>query len=209
MADPETTPESKPESTPETILTQEQVNVIVGKARTEERSKFSDYDKYKADSETLEANRQTQLTKEESLTEANVAAEKRIEALQEVNQAQVVLSDIRVKASQMGFKDPEDAVTLVDRSGIAFDSATQAVTGVEAALTTLLESKTYLKGDTTAVPVNTNGGPRQPVPAASVTLDADQREMAGKLGISPDRYAAALGRGPGTVKPLPEKDDKS
>lgn len=214
MADPETTLESTPESTPKTesettpqTFTQADLDRVAGTARLEERAKYSDYDKFKIDSEALETQRQSQLSKEETLTEANAAKDKQIEALQDVNQAQVVLSAIRVQASQMGFQNPEDAVKLVDRSGIAFDVAAQAVTGVEAALATLLESSTYLKVDPTATPVRTNGGAHTPVPAATVILTEDQRTMAANLGMTPEKYAAAVARGTGSSKPLEEEDD--
>ncbi len=183
-------------------LTQEQVNAIVGRARSEERAKYADYDDLKANSDKLEEQRQAQLSKEEKQSEDLVAKDKQIEDLRSANQETAIKSEIRVKASELGFQNADDAVALVDRSGIAFDTEANAVTGAEAALTTLLEGRAYLKG-TPGAPkapnINRGDGNGDPVNPGAASLSADELEASKLLGVEPDKYAEAKGRNPDMV----------
>lgn len=63
------------------LLTQEQVNTLVGNARTKERAKYARYDEYKAAFEELEALKESQKTDLEKATSRADALQAELDAL--------------------------------------------------------------------------------------------------------------------------------
>jgi hypothetical protein len=100
----------------------------------------------------------------------------------------LISGDVKVKAVQLGVVDPDAAYLLMDRSNVRYDSD-NGVTGVEEALTQLLEDKPYLKGTASRSP---NINPESGQPAPSVRLSDDQREVARYMGMTEEQYAQGL-----------------
>ena len=160
------------ESTAEPTYTQEQVNQMMGKTRREERGKFSDYG-------TLKERAAKADEVEQAEKQAQAADQRIAEAL--------ISTAIQVQAGQMGVVDPEAASLLIDRSNVRY-SAEAGVSGVEDALTQLLENKPYLKATNRTPNINPEGGQ----PDNPVRLTAAQREAAKYLGMTEEQYSKGL-----------------
>ena len=132
------------ESSAEPTYTQEQVNQMMGKTRRETRDKFSDYETLKERAAKADELEQAQLTEKERLEARVEQAEKNAQAADQRISEAMIATAVQVQASQMGIVDPEAAFLLVDRTNIRY-TAEAGVSGVEDALTQLLETKPYLK----------------------------------------------------------------
>jgi hypothetical protein len=83
---------------------------------------------------------------EAELKQARLEHKKSVEAL--VAEKDAEIAELRVaqavvsKAASMRFKNPEDALKLIDSSAVSFDDG--AVTGVDEALQSLVEERAYL-----------------------------------------------------------------
>ena len=175
------------ESTAEPTYTQEQVNQMMGKTRREERGKFSDYGTLKERAAKADELEQAQLTEKERLEARVEQAEKQAQAADQRIAEALISTAIQVQAGQMGVVDPEAASLLIDRSNVRY-SAEAGVSGVEDALTQLLENKPYLKATNRTPNINPEGGQ----PDNPVRLTADQREAAKYLGMSEEQYSKGL-----------------
>ncbi len=175
------------ESTAEPTYTQEQVNQMMGKTRREERGKFADYGTLKERAAKADELEQAQLTEKERLEARVEQAEKQAQAADQRIAETLISTAIQVQAGQMGVVDPEAASLLIDRSNVRY-SAEDGVSGVEDALTQLLENKPYLKATNRTPNINPEGGQ----PDTSVRLTAEQREAARYLGMSEEQYSKGL-----------------
>ena len=175
------------ESTAEPTYTQEQVNQMMGKTRREERGKYSDYGTLKERAAKADELEQAQLTEKERLEARVEQAEKNAQAADQRITEAMISSAIQVQAGQMGIIDPEAAFLLVDRTNIRY-TAEAGTTGVEDALTQLLETKPYLKATNRTPNINPEGNQ----PDAPVRLTAEQREAAQMMGMTEEQYAKGI-----------------
>jgi phage I-like protein len=175
-------------ATPDKVFTQDEVNRLMGQTRRDERSKYGDYGHLQERAKKADELEQAQLTENEQLqARATEAERKASDADLRIAQA-LIASDVKVQASRMGIVDPDAAYLLLDRSQINY-SEDDGVTGVEQALTRLLEEKPYLKGQPMRSP-NLNVETGQPAPVTRLT--DEQREAARMFGMSDEDYAKNL-----------------
>lgn len=170
------------------VFDQDAVNRMMANVRREERSKYADYGELKERSQKLDEMEQAQLSENEKLAQRATEAERQAtDATQRM--ADIAISaEVRVKAVQMGVVDPDAVYLLMDRSSLSYD-ATNGVTGVEDALSRVLEEKPYLKGSASRTPnINPEGG--QPAPVTRLT--EDQREAARLMGFTDEEYAQGI-----------------
>jgi hypothetical protein len=184
----EAQPATPPAETGTQRFTQEEVNRMVGQARREVRGQFSDYGDLKTRAARADELEQAQLTEAERLTQRATEAEKQTaEANTQLTNA-LISSEVKVKAVQLGIVDPDAAYLLLDKRNVKYD-ANDGVTGVEDALTQLLEDKPYLKGAAGRIPnINPEGGQAAP----ALRLTADQQEAARLMGMTEEEYSQGL-----------------
>ena len=184
----EAQPATPPAETNTQRFTQEEVNRMVGQARREVRGQFSDYSDLKTRAARADELEQAQLTEAERLTQRATEAEKQTaEANTQLTNA-LISSEVKVKAVQLGIVDPDAAYLLLDKRNVKYD-ANDGVTGVEDALTQLLEDKPYLKGAAGRIPnINPEGGQA----AQTLRLTADQQEAARLMGMTEEEYSQGL-----------------
>jgi hypothetical protein len=88
----------------------------------------------------------------------------------------------------LGIIDPDAALLLVDRANVRYSEG-DGVTGVDAALTQLMEDKPYLKGQSNRAP---NLNPQSGEPAPTLRLTEGQREAARLMGMTDEEYAQGI-----------------
>lgn len=198
MPNPETTkteeapaPAGQP---PVKQFSQEQVNELVGKARTETRAQFKDYDALKKENEGFKTN---QLTESQKLTKDKEDADKRAINAETRAASLAINTEIKLKAKDKGFADVEDAVQLIDRSKIAVDG--EDVKGVDEALDALLAKKPHLKAVEVkgrAIGANLNGKDGKEAPFLKV-LTPEMKEAAHLMfrNLSPEKAEEAYREG--------------
>ena len=175
------------ESSAEKTFTQDEVNRMMGQARRDARSQFSDYSELKSRAAKADELEQANLTEAERLEVRVTDAEKRATDAQEQVSSAMIASEVKVRASALGVIDPDAAYLLLDRSNVRFD-ADNGVSGVDDALASLLEAKPYLRSTNRTPNINPESG--QPV--TTVRLSADQREAARLMGLTDEEYAQGL-----------------
>jgi len=119
--------------------------------------------------------------KEQELTEAQKAAaraekaEQALQALEARHRSTTINSAIRLAARTAGLVDPEDAVALLDRTGLDIDD-NDNVLGVETAIKALTKAKPHLLNTKPTAPnINANSG-GQPAPITTDTVIAQKRQ---------------------------------
>jgi hypothetical protein len=189
-------------------MPQSQFDAIVQREKAQAKrsalAELGDVDELKAAKAELDNIKTEQLSELEK-------SQKRIadlEAQAEKAEAQrrVTMRDSAVKAAAhtMGFRNLDDAVSLVDMSAITISVETGKVEGETDALKALAEKSPYLIGDTTPKAPNLDGGAgKQPQPGDSTVLTAEQRAQADRMGIPHEYYAKSM-RSVGN--PLPEQE---
>ena len=175
-------------STEEKLFTQAEVNQMNSRTRREVEGRFSDYAALKTRSAELDELKQAALSETERLTSRAQEAERKANDADERIATAMIASDVKVKATQMGIVDPDAAYLLIDRAKLSYD-ATDGVTGVDLALTQLLEDKPYLKGQPSRAP-NLNSETGQPPPV--LRLSSDQQEAARLMGMTDEEYSQGL-----------------
>ena len=181
---------STPESpSPERTFTQDDVNRIQAQTRREVRNQFSDYNQLKDRAAKADELEQAQLSEQEKLEARAIEAERKAATAAEQISSAMIASEVKVRAPQMGIIDPDAAVLLVDRANVRYTDD-EGVTGVEAALTQLVEDKPYLKGSSANRAPNLN--PQSGDLAPSLRLSDDQREAARLMGMSDEEYSQGL-----------------
>jgi len=169
-------------------FTQEDVNRIQAQTRREVRNQFGDYQQLKDRAAKADELEQAQLSDTQKL-EARASEAERV-AADAANQiaAAMIASEVKVRASQLGVVDPDAAYLLLDKANVSY-SEENGVTGVDDALTQLLEDKPYLKGSPNRTP---NLNPQSGEPAPSLRLSEDQREAARLMGMSEEQYSKGI-----------------
>lgn len=108
--------------------------------------------------------------KESELTEVQKAAKRAEEAEASLKQTKdryrtnAIRNEIKLYAQNAGFVDTQDAIALVDMSGVDFDEANDKVTGAKEAIDALAKAKPHLlKADKPQAPnINSNSGGAKP-----------------------------------------------
>ena len=100
----------------------------------------------------------------------------------------LISSEVKVKAVQLGIIDPDAAYLLMDKANVQYD-AEKGVSGIDEALTQLLDNKPYLKGSLNRAP---NLNPQSGEPAPILRLSEGQREAARLMGMSEEEYAQGI-----------------
>jgi hypothetical protein len=187
---PAVTVEDSPQiDAPAKSFTQEELNTIVGTARREERSKFSDHSDLLEKAKKLAELEQAQLSEQEKLTQRASEAERREADARAKVESTAISSAVKVRAIQLGVVDPDAAYLLMDKVNVRYDAETDSVNGVDDALTLLLEDKPYLKNTAVRSPnINPEGGQVAPV----TRLTTDQKDAARLMGLSEEEYAQGL-----------------
>ena len=181
---------STPESpSPERTFTQDDVNRIQAQTRRVVRNQFSDYNQLKDRAAKADELEQAQLSEQEKLEARAIEAERKAATAAEQISSAMIASEVKVRATQMGIIDPDAALLLVDRANVRYTDD-EGVTGVEAALTQLVEDKPYLKGSSANRAPNLN--PQSGDLAPSLRLSDDQREAARLMGMSDEEYSQGL-----------------
>ena len=166
-------------------FTQEEINQMMGRVRSEERAKYSDYSRLKERAQKADELEAANLSEKEKLERKVAEADRRaIDADARIADT-AIRAEVRMRAVQKGIVDPDAAYALIDRTDIAY-SDDEGVTGVDAALDTLLTNKSYLKAPNAVAPnLNPEGVPAQ----APVKLTDAQREAAKRHGVKEEDYA--------------------
>mgnify|MGYP003651678748 FL=1 len=185
----EVTPAAQPETdSTERLFTQDEVNRLMGQRAKEVRNQFGDYKQLQERAAKADELEQAKLTEQERLEARASEAERRAaDAAGQIASA-MIASEVKVRASQLGIIDPDAAYLLLDRSNVRYGED-GGVTGVDEALTQLLEDKPYLKGSPNRAP---NLNPQSGEPAPTLRLTDDQREAARLMGITEEDYAKGL-----------------
>ena len=165
------------------------MNRVQAQTRREVRSQFSDYNQLKDRAAKADELEQAQLTEQEKLEARALEAERKAASAAEQISSAMIASEVKVRASQMGIIDPDAALLLIDRTNVRY-SEDDGVTGVDAALTQLMDDKPYLKGTPLSRAPNLN--PQNGEVAPSLRLTADQREAAKYLGMTEEQYSKGL-----------------
>ena len=178
-------PQPEPEAK---TFSQDEVNRIQAQTRREANARFGDYQQLKDRAARADELEKSQLTDQEKLEARATTAERKAEAaIQQVASA-VIASEVKVRASQLGIIDPDAAYLLLDRTNVAYaDDGT--VSGIDDALTQLIENKPYLKGAPNRAP---NLNPQTGELAPTLRLSTDQLEAARLMGLTPEEYAQGL-----------------
>ena len=180
----EDTPEAE---TPARTFTQEDMNRVSAQIRKETRAQFSDYNDLKQRAARADELEQAQLSEAEKLAQRAAEAEKAADEANQKIATAYISSEVKVKAAQAGIIDPDAAYVLMDRSGVTYDPD-NGVTGVDEAITQLLEEKPYLKG----TPRSPNLNPETGQPTPVLRLTEAQKEAAQFMHISEEQYARGL-----------------
>lgn len=161
------------EAKPPRTYTQEEFDRVIGKVRSEERSKFGDYDDLKERASRYDEIAESAKTQEERLQESLANRERELEDLRRTHQETLVRSAATLVGGKLGVVDPEAVTKLLDWSQIEYDESGQP-TNVDELVQALVADKSYL----TAKPSNGptfDGGARQPAPLTS----EDPKEVLG------------------------------
>ena len=175
------------ESPADKTFTQDEVNRMMGQARRDARSQFSDYSELKSRAAKADELEQANLTEAERL-EARVSdAEKRATDAQGQVSSAMIASEVKVRATQMGIVDPDAAFLLLDKKNVAYN-VTDGVSGVDDALAQLLEDKPYLRAGNRTPNINPETGQAAP----PVRLTVDQREAARLMNLTDEEHSQGL-----------------
>ena len=168
-------------------FSQEEVNRMMAQTRKDTRGQFADYNDLKQRAARADELEQAQLSESEKLAQRAADAEKAAEEANQKIADAFISSEVKVKASQAGIIDPDAAYVLMDKKGVTYDPD-GGVTGVDEAITQLLEDKPYLRG----TPRSPNIIPEAGQPAPVTRLTPEQREAARLMGIPEEQYAQGL-----------------
>ena len=170
------------------VFTQEDVNRMQAQTRRETRNQFGDYAELKEKAAKADELEQAQLSGQERLEARASEAEKRADDAMQREQSALIAAEVKVRASQLGIIDPDAAYLLLDRTNVRYNAG-EGVTGVDDALTQLLENKPYLKGQANRAP---NLNPQSGEPAPTLRLTEGQREAARLMGMTEEEYALGI-----------------
>ena len=200
--DPTTTPTTPSSPQGGRTFTQEEVNRMTGKVRqeaAEQYGKYGDIDQLRQDSEAYQKLLKANMTAEDRVKHELATSQKENATLTTRMITTALTADIKTRAALQGV-DPDIAVAMVDRAGIQYDMDTGQVTGTEEALQELLITKPLLAnlaGKATGThPPNLNPGPGTPTPPPGTALTQDEKDVAARMGLTEERYAASKAKAP-------------
>lgn len=146
-------------------FTQDDVDRIIRERIAREREKYADYDAVKERAARLDQIEEAQRTDlEKAQKRAEKAERERDEAVQRANTS-LAKAAVVAEAGRRGVIDPDAAYQLLPEGSVAVGDDGQ-VTGLDEALTALVDAKPYLVG-TNAPSGGGNGGPMAPVTPSS------------------------------------------
>ena len=166
---------------------QTQINRMQAQTKRETRQQFADYNDLKTRAARADELEQEKLTDTEKMEARAVEAERKVADAQQQIASAMIASEVKVRASAMGIVDPDAAFLLLDRTNVRYD-ADGGVSGVDDALTNLIEAKPYLRSNNRTPNINPESG--QPV--TPVKLTTQQREVAVYMGLTDEEYAQGL-----------------
>ena len=166
---------------------QAQINKMMAQPKRATRPQFADYSDLKTRAARADELEQEKLTDTEKMEARAVEAERKVADAQQQIASAMIASEVKIRASAMGIVDPDAAFLLLDRTNVRYD-ADGGVSGVDDALTNLIEAKPYLRSNNRTPNINPESG--QPV--APVRLTTQQREAAGYMGLTDEEYAQGL-----------------
>ena len=175
------------ETNAQRTFSQDEVNQMMAKTRRETRSQFGDYNQLKERAQKADELEQAQMTEAQKMEQRAIDAERRASDAQQQIASAMISAEVKVRASQMGIIDPDAAFLLLDQSNVIY-SMESGVSGVDEALTLLLEAKPYLKSANRVPNINPESGAMAPV----LRLTEDQREAARLMGMSEEDYGKGL-----------------
>lgn len=157
------------------------------------RKKLDEYERAEAARAAAEqAKRDAELSETEKLNKKLVAAEQaRQEALTTANQ-RLLRAAFVAEAALAGAEFPDDAFRLADQSGVTVDENGD-VSGVKEAVKTIVESGRLPLKNKRVVPPNLDpgaGGGQKPADVKAAQLTEAELDMARKMRITPEQYAA-------------------
>ena len=166
---------------------QTQINRMQAQTKRETRAQFADYSDLKTRAARADELEQEKLTDTEKMEARAVEAERKVADAQQQIASAMIASEVKIRASAMGIVDPDAAFVLLDRTNVRYD-ADGGVSGVDDALTNLIEAKPYLRSNNRTPNINPESG--QPV--TPVKLTTQQREVAVYMGLTDEEYAQGL-----------------
>ena len=180
---------AEPSNTPVQFTTEQQtqINRMMAQTKRETRQQFADYSDLKTRAARADELEQEKLTDTEKMEARAVEAERKVADAQQQIASAMIASEVKVRASAMGIVDPDAAFVLLDRTNVRYD-ADSGVSGVDDALTNLIEAKPYLRSNNRTPNINPESG--QPV--TPVKLTTQQREVAVYMGLTDEEYAQGL-----------------
>ena len=169
-------------------FTQDDMNRIQAQTRREVRNQFADYSQLKDRAAKADELEQAQLSEQEKLETRAAEAERKAASAADQISAAMIASEVKVRAAQLGIIDPDAVLLLVDRANVRY-SEEDGVTGVDAALTQLMEDKPYLKSGPNRAP---NLNPQSGEVAPTMRLSEEQREAAKLMRMTEEEYSLGL-----------------
>lgn len=204
-----TTPPAQPAGK---TFTQEELNRLLKEEKNKVRSQYADYDDLKTKAAKLAEIEQANLSEAEKLQkqlddarQAIARAEQaRLDALETVKTS-TIRAAVVSKAAELNFENPEDAYSLLDKTGLSISDAGQ-VEGVETALKSLAETKKYLIKQQQGRPLE----PFNPVGSGQQLQESDAARRARIYGSGGSMFDTgwAEQHGGGVVWPKGEPTDQ-
>ena len=168
-------------------FSQDEVNRMMAQTKRDTRQQYSDYNDLQKRAARADELEHDKLTDTEKLEARAVEAERKATDAQQQIASAMIASEVKVRAITMGIVDPDAAFLLLDRSNVHYNADT-GVSGVDDALTNLIEAKPYLRSNNRTPNINPESG--QPV--TPVRLTAQQREAAQYMGLTDEEYAQGI-----------------
>lgn len=138
---PETTSEATEAPSFKPIESQEELDQVISKRLARERKKFSDYEDLKAKAEKLNEIEQANLTDTEKAVAEAVSAKEA--ELTSFYAEKLASTEVKAKATELGFNDPQDVLTFVKVSDFLAENGLDQE-ALNDALTDLANRKPYL-----------------------------------------------------------------
>ena len=168
-------------------FSQDEVNRMMAQTKRDTRQQYSDYNDLQKRAARADELEHDKLTDTEKLEARAVEAERKATDAQQQIASAMIASEVKVRAITMGIVDPDAAFLLLDRSNVHYNADT-GVSGVDDALTNLIEAKPYLRSNNRTPNINPESG--QPV--TPVRLTAQQREAAQYMGLTDEEYSQGI-----------------
>ena len=175
------------EAPSEKTFSQDEVNRMMAQTKRDTRQQYSDYNDLQKRAARADELEHDKLTDTEKLEARAVEAERKATDAQQQIASAMIASEVKVRAITMGIVDPDAAFLLLDRSNVHYNADT-GVSGVDDALTNLIEAKPYLRSNNRTPNINPESG--QPV--TPVRLTAQQREAAQYMGLTDEEYSQGI-----------------